>query len=107
MLSAVLYTYSPSARFYDFRVAHDHYDLWIFDDFYFEEDFSKEVKTHPNTMAVKLSSLLQILDGQKCRLDRKDGTPFLKKQNVPIIVITNLPNASMCYHGNFNERSQC
>lgn len=65
MLSAVLYTYSPSARFHDFRVAHDHYDLWILDDFYFEEDFSNEGKTNKKTLAVKLSSLLKILDGQK------------------------------------------
>jgi len=42
MLSTVLYTYTPSTIFYDLIGAHNHYALWILDDFHLEEDLVKQ-----------------------------------------------------------------
>lgn len=62
MLSRVLYIYSPSfSGFPYFSGAHDYNDLWVFDDFYLEEDPREDTKTNPNLMAVKQVALLQIL----------------------------------------------
>ena len=43
-------------------------------------------------MAVKPVALLQMLGGNSFRLSIKSQAPFHKKRNVPIIVITDLPN---------------
>lgn len=59
MLGVVLYIYSLSARFQDFRGANNYYDLWILDEFYFEEDTKKEYQTNQFTMTIKQISLLK------------------------------------------------
>lgn len=59
MLGVVLYIYSLSARFQDFRGANTYYDLWILDEFYFEEDTKKEYQTNQFTMTIKQISLLK------------------------------------------------
>jgi len=55
-------------------------------------------------LASSNNTLLRVLDGQQCRLDSKYGLKLTKKNNVPVIMITNSPVRSLREQGPFNER---
>lgn len=84
MLGAVLNIYHASTRKNDFSGAHDHYDLWLFDEFHVAEDDNVGAGMNQATMAAANNTLLRVLDGQQCRLDAKYGRMFNKKKNVTV-----------------------
>lgn len=85
LLTDVLNIYYASARKNYFSGAHDHYDLWVFDELNVAEDTKETIFTRQDTMAAENNTLLRVLDGKKCRLDSKYGKLFLKKQNIPVV----------------------
>ena len=78
-LSEFLQIYKMPRRRNDFSGAGDHYDLWVLDEWQ-GSDLSFDI-------------LNMILDGQKVNLDRKYGSIYEKKRNVPVILLgTNWPS---------------
>lgn len=104
MLGKVLNIYHAPSRMNDFSGVHDHYDLWVFDEFHIAENDSMEAGLGKAIIAVTNNTLLKVLDGQSCRLDAKYGRLFHKKNNVAIITITNKPPKSLRTRGPLNER---
>lgn len=70
-----------------FTFAHDHFDLWLFDDF--DQTEAESGALAPTELSSSAKTLLQILDGKECRLDSKDARIFHKKRNVPVVLIAN------------------
>lgn len=104
MLGAVLNIYHASTRKNDFSGAHDHYDLWLFDEFHVAEDDNVGAGMNQATMAAANNTLLWVLDGQQCRLDAKYGRMLNKKKNVTVVTIMNSPVRSIREKGPFHER---
>lgn len=106
MLSKVLRVYFASARRNDFAGAHDHYDVWVFDEFHEQSEQSSSGISVGSTSEGSsfVNNLLKVLDGQECRLDSKYSRVFTKKRNVPIIMIANKLPQLMRDHGPFRAR---
>ena len=88
----------------DFPGAHDHYDLWLFDEFHLVEDSSVSSDVGKDLMSSTNNTLLRVLDGQQFRLDTKDGRLFNKRKNVPVVTITSHPVRCFREQGPFHER---
>lgn len=71
----------------DFTGAHDHSDLWLFDDF--DQTEAESGAPAPTELSSSAKSLLKILSGKECRLFSKDARIFHKKRNVPVVLIAN------------------
>ena len=84
----VLRTYNTSK---DFTDAHDNYDLWVFDEFPVVEDSNMSSGFGQSPTSSANNNLLRILDGKECRLDPKYGHVFTKRNNIPIVWISNNP----------------
>lgn len=79
-LAKVLRVYFASSRRNDFTGAHDHYDLWVFDEFH-EPRTESGVVAATEAGTAFANTILKILDGQECRLDSKYARVFTKKRN--------------------------
>jgi len=88
----------------DFTGAHDHYDLWLFDEFHLVEDSSVSSDVGHGLMSSTNNTLLRVLDGQQCWLDTKDGRLFNKRKNVSVVTIMSNPVRSFREQGPFHER---
>ena len=77
----------PSSGQTDFTGAHDHSDLWLFDDF--DQTEAESGALAPTELSSSAKSLLKILSGKECRLFSKDARIFHKKRNVPVVLIAN------------------
>lgn len=113
MLSKVLRVYFASSRRGDFAGAHDHQDLWVFDEFQEpenkpQEEYYKDPYSVPQVTAATQTSfantMLRLLDGQQVRLDRKYKQLLVKNKNVPVIIIANRLTHSLRHHGAFRAR---
>jgi len=78
-----LRVYSVGHRKNDFSGAHDFFDLWVID------EFTDESEKHESAQRINPNALLTLLDGQETRLDAKYEKTFVKKANVPIILLGN------------------
>lgn len=94
-MGEVLNIYHASTRKNDFTGVHDHYDLWLFDEFHVAEDENLQAGIGKALMAVANNTFLRVLDGQQCWWDTKYGKMFHKKRNVPVVTITNYPVGSI------------
>jgi len=79
---------SVGQRKNDYAGAPDFFDLWVIDEF-MEDNSQSLYETEQRSAYMK--AILTLLDGQESRLDGKYERRFLKKANVPIILM--IPSA--------------
>ena len=85
MLEQARRVYTTGERKSDYSGADSFHDLWVLDEF---QDHVAEKTLFEEKPGVYLNHLLKLLDGQTCRLDAKYERVFLKKRNVPIILMS-------------------
>ncbi|TYK03172.1 hypothetical protein E5676_scaffold11G00640 [Cucumis melo var. makuwa] len=79
---------SVGQRKNDYAGALDFFDLWVIDEF-MEDNLQNLYEIEQRNAYMK--AILTLLDGQESRLDGKYERRFLKKENVPIILM--IPSA--------------
>ena len=104
MLGKVLNIYHAPPRMNYFTGVHDHYDLWLFDEFNIVEGDGVQAGIGKALIAVANNTLLKVLHGQICGLDAKYGRMLHIKNNVTVVTITNNPPVSLRTRGPLNER---